>query len=242
MRKRYLVLSILGGVALLLLILLSVLLGLAMDRTSATAKPPKADFPSMISGMRKLNRQMSRITRAPYGTETQLTFSEAEFNAISNSIFGNTFAAALLGGNTARPLLPQKLLNTRLELKNGIFRLIYTYDTGKNTPFGRYLNLNCRFNAQVENGTLQLKILSCDAGAFPVPDGLAQHYADRLLEQKFKGSPMEKILSEGVIQLRTEEEKLILRYRPQELVDAADKACFGSANNKIRRFLDHYGR
>ena len=242
MRNRYVVLSILGGAVLLLLILLSVLLGLAMDRTSATAKPPKVDFPSMISGMRKLNRQMSEMTKQPYGTEKQLTFSEAEFNAVSNAVFGNTFAAALLGGNTARPLLPQELLNTRLSLENGIFRLIYTYDTGKNTPFGRYLNLNCRFDARVENGTLRLKILSCDAGAFPVPDGLAQHYADRLLERKFKGSPMERLLSEGVIHLRAEEGKLKLRYRPQELVDAADKACFGSADNKVRRFLNHYGR
>ena len=61
MRNRYVVLSILGGAVLLLLILLSILLGLAMDRTSATAKPPKVDFPSMISGMRKLNRQKELV-------------------------------------------------------------------------------------------------------------------------------------------------------------------------------------
>lgn len=242
MRKCYIVLSIFGGILLLLLVLLSILLGLAMDRTSATGKPPKVDFPAMISGMQKLNRQMSEMTKRPYGTEKQITLTEAEFNAISNAVFGNTFAAALLGSNASRANLPKNLLNARLELKDGIFRLTYTYDTGKNTPFGRYLNLYCRFNARIENGTIQLKILSCDAGDFPIPDGLAQHYADRMLEQKVKGSPAEKIISEGVVRVLAEEGKITLRYRPQELVDAADRACFGTANNKIRRFLNHYGR
>ena len=87
-----------------------------------------------------------------------------------------------------------------------------------------------------------MKILSCDAGDFPIPDALAQHYADRLLEQKFKGSTMEKIISAGIIRFLAEDGKLTLRYRPQELVDAADQAFFGSKKNKIRRFLNHYGR
>lgn len=242
MRKRYVILTILGGSALLILVLLSILLGLAMDRTSATAKPPKVDFPAMISGMRTLNRQMSGMTKQPYGTEKQMVLSEAEFNAITSAIFGNTFAAALLGGNAGKAILPKELLNTRLEVKDGIFRLTYTYDTGKNTPFGRYLNIFCNFNTRIENGALQLKILSCDAGDFPIPDALAQHYADRLLEQKFKGSPMEKIISAGIIRFLAEDGKLTLRYRPQELVDAADQAFFGSKKNKIRRFLNHYGR
>lgn len=241
MRKFYIILAILGGVVLILLAVAAILLGLAMDSTSAAAKPPKVDFVSMISGMRKLNRQMAKMTKSPRGAERQMTLTEAEFNAVAASFFGNTFAASLLGGAGNAPL-PRELLNTRLQVKDGTFLLTYVHDTGRKTPFGRYVNIYCRFDARVEKGKLRLKILSCDAGSFPVPDGLAQYYLNQFLKQKYTGSNVEKIISDSVIRFQAEDGNLNLRYHPQEMVDTADQVFFGTPDNKVRRFLNRYGK
>ena len=241
MRKRCLVLSILAGTLLLLLALAVVLLALVLDPTSPVRKSKGTDFLSMLSIMRKLNQEMTSIANAPPGIERTLTLTESEFNALAGSLFGNFFAASLPIRNNGKALLPKEWRNTLLELRDGIFHLTWTRDTGRKTPFGSCLNLFCRFTVRVENGILKWDILSFRIGDLPLPAALVRSYANRHFQRKFRGSPAETILAEGIVLLEADRTgNLVLRYRPRETVDAADRVCFGSANNRIRQFLNRY--
>ena len=93
----------------------------------------------------------------------------------------------------------------------------------------------------MENGILKWDILSFRIGDLPLPAALVRSYANRHFQRKFRGSPAETILAEGIVLLEADRTgNLVLRYRPRETVDAADRVCFGSANNRIRQFLNRY--
>jgi len=238
MRKRTVVFVVCG--AILILLLASVLTGLVMvfDR-KAEVPPRQADMASVFSGVQKINRQLRRIANDPPGRVRELALTEAEANALADSFLTNPFAVSLIGGVRS---VPAELKRTRFELRDGILHVFYAHDTGTGTPFGRYVNLKIRMRASVENGAPVFEILSCRAGSFPVPAGIAANVLNDILRKNYSGKPADRIVRDGVVSLNAKDGKLILKYHPKELIDTADTVFYGSSDNRIRRFLTSYGR
>ena len=107
-----------------------------IDETAVTSQnPAPLDFMSTMTAMQSLNRSVQEAARKPAGSETVLELTEAEVNAL----LANT---SMLSATATQA--PQELKNCRLELSKGIFTLLYPYDLGRNTPFGRFINLRIR--------------------------------------------------------------------------------------------------
>ena len=198
-----------------------------IDETAVTSQnPAPLDFMSTMTAMQSLNRSVQEAARKPAGSETVLELTEAEVNAMLSA--------------TATQA-PQELKNCRLELSKGIFTLLYPYDLGRNTPFGRFINLRIRFYAEVTNGELNVQIVSCHAGAFPVPRTAVQNVLEKQLDKEYRGSSAEKAVRAGVISLKTEKGKFILRVRPYELIQTADRE-FSNGTPRIRKTLERIAR
>lgn len=203
-----------------------------IDETAVTSQnPAPLDFMSTMTAMQSLNRSIQEAVRKPAG-ETVLELTEAEVNAL--------LANASMFSATA-PQAPQELKNCRLELSKGIFTLLYPYDLGRNTPFGRFINLRIRFYAEVTNGELNVQIVSCHAGAFPVSRAAVQNVLEKQLDKEYRGTSAEKVIRAGVISLKTEKGKFILRVRPHELIQTADGE-FSNGTPHIRKTLERIAR
>ena len=204
-----------------------------IDETAVTSQnPAPLDFMSTMTAMQSLNQSVQEAARKPAGSETVLELTEAEVNAL----LANT---SMLSATATQA--PQELKNCRLELSKGIFTLLYPYDLGRNTPFGRFINLRIRFYAEVTNGELNVQIVSCHAGAFPVLRTAVQNVLEKQLDKEYRGSSAEKAVRAGVISLKTEKGKFILRVRPYELIQTADREfCNGTPH--IRKTLERIAR
>ncbi len=203
-----------------------------IDETAVTSQnPAPLDFMSTMTAMQSLNRSIQEAVRKPAG-ETVLELTEAEVNAL--------LANASMFSATA-PQAPQELKNCRLELSKGIFTLLYPYDLGRNTPFGRFINLRIRFYAEVTNGELNVQIVSCHAGAFPVSRAAVQNVLEKQLDKEYRGTSAEKVIRAGVISLKTEKGKFILRVRPHKLIQTADGE-FSNGTPRIRKTLERIAR
>ncbi len=235
MKPRKLFLCVLLPLFLLFLFLAGVSFCAAklIDETAITSRnPAPLDFMSTMTAMQSLNRSIQQAAHQPAGSETVLELTEPEMNALlSNS--------SMLSATAAQA--PQELKNSRLELSKGVFTLLYPYDLGGNTPFGRFINLRIRFYAEVVNGELNVRIVSCHAGAFPLPRAAVQNVLEKQLDKEYRGSPAEKVVRAGVASLKTEKGKFILRVRPYELIQAADRQ-FSGGNPRIRKTLERIAR
>ena len=128
--------------------------------------------------------------------------------------------------------------NSKNQSLDGAFVVFDIETTGFSPAKNKIIEIGA---VRVENGILKWDILSFRIGDLPLPAALVRSYANRHFQRKFRGSPAETILAEGIVLLEADRTgNLVLRYRPRETVDAADRVCFGSANNRIRQFLNRY--
>ena len=235
MTFRKLVFYVLLPLFLLLLLLTagSVCAAMLLDEMPITSKLASSlDFTPMMTGMRSVNRSIYSALRQPPGKEEVLELTEREFNALLAGTAGNPFAASLV-----RIRLPDEVKNGRLVLEDGVFNFFYPYDIQRDTPFGRYINIRCRFRLSIRNGEPEIRILSCKAGTLPVSEARVQSIIGKKMREQYSGTPAERIVRAGIVSLTMEEEKAVLRYRPYELIEAADWEFNSDGQPRIRETL-----
>lgn len=220
----------------LLLTACSVVAVMLLDESPITAQiATSPDFIPMMTGMRTIQENIRSAVKQGPGTERTLELTEREFNALLAGSIGNPFTASFLR-------IPEEMKRGRLELENGIFIFLYPYDIGRDTPFGRFLNLRCRFRFSIDGGRATVTVLECKAGAFSVPRGRVQEFVERKMKECYFRKPVEQVVREGVVSWRTERERAILCYRPFELIEAADRVWNPDGSRKIRRTLEKIAR
>lgn len=235
MTFRKLALYVLLPLFLLLLLLTagSICAAMLLDQMPITSKLASSlDFTPMMTGMRSVNRSIYSALRQPAGKEEVLELTEREFNALLTGTAGNPFAASLV-----RIRLPDEMKKGRLVLENGVFSFFYPYDIQRDTPFGRFINIRCRFRLSIRDGELEIRVLSCKAGAFTVPEAKVQSMIGKKLRERYSGTPAERIVRAGIVSLTMKEEKAVLRYRPYELIEAADREYSSGGRSRIRETL-----
>ena len=57
------------------------------------------------------------------------------------------------------------------------------------------------------------------------------------MREQYSGTPAERIVRAGIVSLTMEEEKAVLRYRPYELIEAADRDFNSDGQPRIRETL-----
>ncbi len=219
--------------AVILLTIGSILAAMLLDESPITAQIPSSlDFTPMMTGMRTVNQSLYSALSQPPGKEQILELTEREFNALIAGSVNNPFAASLINVR-----LPDELKNGRLELESGVFTLLYPYDIQMDTPFGRFINIRCKFQLEIQRGVPVIRILSCKAGAFSIPGSKVQKTVEQKMEERYFGKSADKIIREGVVSLKMINEKAILRYRPYELIETADRIYNPDGSRRIRQTI-----
>lgn len=151
-----------------------------------------------------------------------LQYEDDEFNYIlRNVIYSNLLNQA---GATGGKRITAK--RTSIILKDGVFHLKHIVDIPQNI-FGKYINVHVVFKITVKDGKENLEIISAKAGSLSIPDFILNSKMEEILKV-YRGTNQEKIVQESIIDLRTDQKGIFVKYRPYVLKQNIKKVSDGA--------------
>lgn len=210
--SRKILLAILSAMALCLIIILlaaGIVLSMIFDDKATEYEPAMPDFAAFAGTQAKVMNFYNTVFSPSPPPVAEIHFSPEELGMLLS--FSEGYINAKRGGTVAK-----------LTFEDGAFRGRYAARSPLWTPFGRFVNIDCRWAPRFKDGQAAVDIRGFRAGSFTPPRFLVQTLVDGMVENEVKSSPAAPLMMSMLKRLEVEDGGVTIVYQPtavRKLID-----------------------
>jgi hypothetical protein len=199
----------LSVIIIIVAIVVLVLSAFLISRKSVLPEGGSVDYIALAVANRKLQNEFTFITKTENynNIPKKVVFSLSEVNALL-AIAASGSRMLNMSGNTFSDIF--------LVFDRGIFCFSASKKFSFSTPFGRYINIRCKFKFNIEKSGFKINIMSIKVGGIFLPKFLIDYFLSRKQEIMLN-IPFIHKLTLAIREIHTYKDKLVIVYYPKNL-------------------------